>query len=215
MAKRPTKKLLVEGKEDQFAIVGLMSAHVEWGNTPEEWPVQIKDQDGITNLLADGVIPTYLKSSEAETLGIVVDANDQFEGRWQRLRDLCRDAFPDVPADLPEDGLVLQNAEGRRLGVWIMPDNRSRGILETFLTFLVPAEGKALWQYAQRAAAEARKRGAPFNENHTDKARIHTWLAWQDPPGAPFGIALKRKCLDPNSPHAAPFVAWFKELYQL
>ena len=73
MGRKNTKKLLVEGKEDQFAISGLMSSHIEWGDSIDDWPVYIEVVDGIDNLLAEGVIPTYLKSSEVDILGVIID----------------------------------------------------------------------------------------------------------------------------------------------
>ena len=57
--------------------------------------------------------------------------------------------------------------------------------------------------------------GAPFLPNHRDKALIHTWLAWQDEPGRQLHDAVKHAMLDPTLPYAAPFLAWFKELYEL
>jgi len=215
VGRRHTRKLLVEGKEDVYAIASLMSAHTPWGDTRDDWPVLIEDVDGVTGLLSDHMIPTYLKSSETDILGMVVDANESCAGRWQRICDLCRPAFPDMPKALPSGGLICDNAEGHRLGVWIMPDNRTRGMLETLLAFLVPDQKDPLWQHAQRATDEARGLKAPYRAQHSDKAKVHTWLAWQDPPGQPLGLALKSKCLDPRSPHAAPFVGWFLQLYRL
>lgn len=71
----------------------------------------------------------------------------------------------------------MSNPEGKTLGIWLMPDNRSRGMLETFLAYLVPGGGSDLWTHACEAVAEAYGRGAPCREVHHDKARIHTWLA--------------------------------------
>jgi len=209
------KKLLVEGKDDVYAIASLMEHYVQWGRTESEWPLFIKDEGGTGKLLKDDVIPTYLKSSELQALGIVIDANEAFEGRWQRLRQLCDALFPDLPEVIPATGLVLSRSDGIRFGAWIMPDNHSHGMLETFLSFLVPDQAKDLWTYAQETAAEARKHGAPYDIKHQDKANMHTWLAWQDPPGRPFGEALKAKCLDPMSPRSRTFAEWMIGLFQL
>jgi hypothetical protein len=37
----------------------------------------------------------------------------------------------------------------------------------------------------------------------------------QDEPGQSPGVALTAKILDPQSPHAKPFIGWFRDLYQL
>jgi hypothetical protein len=96
-----------------------------------------------------------------------------------------------------------------------MPDNKSEGMLETFLKYLVPNQADNVWLYAQEAARTAKQRGAPYKDVHIEKANIHTWLAWQDEPGPALGVALKRKVLDPNSAAAKPFVDWFIALFEL
>jgi len=69
--------------------------------------------------------------------------------------------------------------------------------------------------YAKEAFATAKQRGAPYSEFHVDKALIHTWLAWQDPPGEALGRALTRKTLDPHAEAAKPFINWFVGLYKI
>ncbi|HEY8375848.1 MAG TPA: DUF3226 domain-containing protein, partial [Nannocystis sp.] len=117
---------------------------------------------------------------------------------------------------LPPEGCVAAcSRTGRRFGVWIMPDNTSAGMLETFLKYLLPDGHDALWAHAQQAATRAHDRGAPFKQAHVDKANIYTWLAWQNPPGRQLHDAVKQRILRPDSPHAEPFVAWFCRLFEL
>jgi len=215
MARLHTKFLLTEGKDDVYAIGSLMSNHVAWGTTEDEWPVKIESAGSVGELLDDAYISASLKRPGLAALGVVLDANESFEGRWERIRQLFRPAFPRIPETLDQDGMITESDSGLRLGVWIMPDNRSRGMLETFLAYLVPNDSEAVWQEAISASDRARNAGAPFKEIHADKARIHTWLAWQDPPGRPFGEALKNTCLDPSVPQAAAFAQWFITLYGL
>lgn len=96
-----------------------------------------------------------------------------------------------------------------------MPDNRISGMLETFLAYLIPEEGDALWEYAQEVATEAKNRGALFISAHQDKANIYTWLAWQKPPGRQLHDAVKFKMLNPKHPKSQTFIQWFKRLYDL
>lgn len=215
MAKIHTKFLLTEGKEDIYAVAGLMSNHVPWGDGSDDWPVKIEQAGTITELLKASYISTCLKQPGLEILGIMLDANERFEERWQSVRRVCSPFFPNIPETLEPRGLIHDGENALRLGVWIMPDNRSHGMLETFLTYLVPEAPEGLWEHAKKAAQGAKGLGAPFNATHKDKAQIHTWLAWQDAPGPPLGEALKRKCLDPRSAAAAPFADWFVKLYKL
>lgn len=215
MGTRVEKTLLVEGRDDKHSIVSLMSTFIAWGNKEAEWPVKIKPYDGVEALLDKHAISVELKSSEARILGVVVDANDDFDSRWGQLRNRCLDAFPALPLDMPSEGLVASNIEGCRFGAWIMPDNRSRGMLETFLMHLVPSEQHDSQEYARRVVGHAKRKGATFRDAQRDKAMIHTWLAWQNPPGRPFGVALASRILDPNSSVAGPFVSWFRRLFEL
>jgi hypothetical protein len=47
------------------------------------------------------------------------------------------------------------------------------------------------------------------------KALIHTWLAWQEEPGTPLGLAIKRQYFAGDAPLAAEFVNWLKRLFEL
>jgi hypothetical protein len=96
-----------------------------------------------------------------------------------------------------------------------MPDCATSGMLETFLGHLVPEPDEPVWDHAVSSFDTACSLGAACRPVHHDKARIHTWLAWQDPPGECLGRALTRRTLDPDAPAAAGVVAWFKQLYNL
>lgn len=207
------KKLLVEGEEDKRVIPQLIEANgIRWGESRDEWIVEINQCDG-SNMVKEGVIETELKASGLEVLGIIADANDNMERRWESLRNRCIRSFPDLPSELPSTGLIYENETGLKLGVWLMPDNRSHGMMETFLTYLVPDDSNPVLKYAESARDEARALGAPYKDVHADKAKIHTWLAWQDPPGRPLHNAVMERLLDPCSPNAAAFVRWFRSLF--
>jgi len=209
------KKLLVEGKDDVYAIAGLMGHYVVWGTTAEDRPVEIVPEGSVDEVLQPGLVALYAKERGIEAIGVLIDADGDFGSRWRRLRDRLLQVDSSIPSDLPPEGLVQVSHEGPRLGAWIMPDNRSRGMLETFLAFLVPSESEDLWHHARTSVAAARKHEAPFNLAHNDKAEVHTWLAWQDPPGDPLGLALKKKCLSPDAPYAREFARWFIRLFEL
>jgi hypothetical protein len=215
VAKHHRKRLLVEGKEDSLAVSCLMDAHIAWGDNRDQWPLLIEEFDGVEKLLADGVISRHLKSSEIDHVGIILDADQEPLKRWSRIRRLCADVVPTLPEILPDGGLVTATSSGKTFGFWMMPDNISAGMLETFLTLLVPEPARPLWDYAVSAVDQSKSHGSPFKAIHSDKARLHTWLAWQDPPGISFLTALLQKSLDPKCDVATPFVTWFRTLYGL
>ncbi|PPQ26751.1 DUF3226 domain-containing protein [Rhodopila globiformis] len=215
MSSVKSKQLLVEGQDDKFAVVGLMEHYIPWPDKRDDAPVFVDAVGSVTEILSATYLRTKLKESSLQILGIMLDADDAPASRWESFRAICRPMFPTFPAELPPGGLIIENAGGIRLGFWLMPDCSSSGMLESFLRHLVPVPAEPLWQHARTSFDAARSLGAACRVVHSDKARVHTWLAWQDPPGESLGRALTRKTLDPKAPAAAAFVSWFKRLYRL
>ena len=210
------KKLLVEGDQDKRIIPWLIEARgVKWGESRNDCVVDIESRDGFENIVKPGEIDVELKVAGRKVVGIVADGNNDVAGKWASLRKCCETFFPDLPKLMPSDGLIHEDRGGLRFGVWLMPDNRAHGMMETFLTYLVPDASDDLLMHASVACDQARKLGAPFKDTHSDKAKIHTWLSWQDPPGRQLHNAVMERILDPESDRAARFFCWFCELFDL
>lgn len=211
----PKRVLLVEGKEDVRVIPELMEkAGVSW--VAERDPVvHIKDLEGADSLLAVGEIETQLKASGLSALGVMIDADEDAAGRWQSIRARISASFPLAPTALPPEGVVLHRQSGPSFGAWIMPNNTNSGMLETFLLSLRPKASPELAKFAATAVSQARVAGAPFRDAHRDKAEIHTWLAWQDPPGRQIHQAIMQSMLREPGPTLNAFVSWFCRLYSL
>ncbi len=207
--------MVVEGFDDLFSVVGLMRVHVVWPQDKNEAPVYIRVGNGAEEILKDGFLSALLKTAVIKTLGVMLDGDTSPRGRYQRIHALCSPLFPAMPADLPKDGLVVDNAEQKRFGVWIMPDNIAEGCLETFLRVLVPNPSEHIWQHAVKFVRTAKGIGCACRDHHIDKANLYAWLALQDPPSQSPGEAITKKVLDPSSPGAAVFVKWFRRLYRL
>jgi hypothetical protein len=201
-------RLLVEGIDDKFSIAKLMARHgVPYDSRPEGVPF-IQECGGFTEALeAFGVA---LKTGYRR-LAIVLDADLNRSDRWNQVKGRLGRLGIDLPAELPSDGFVLRS-ESMNVGVWLMPDNKEAGMLEDFLGHLISPED-GCWSYAQTVTSEAKKLGAPFNVIHSSKANIHTWLAWQENPGLPFGTALTANCFKTDAPLALRFVTWFREVF--
>ncbi|MCX7420192.1 MAG: hypothetical protein NT013_11720 [Planctomycetia bacterium] len=115
------------------------------------------------------------------------------------MRSWFSESFHDLPEEPPTDGFVSSPNESKiTLGIWIMPDNQSHGMLETLLMFLVPEDKDPLLKFAETARDKAKELGASFKKVHEDKAKIHTWLAWQDEPGLRLHEAVQKGVLDPK-----------------
>ena len=94
----------------------------------------------------------------------------------------------------------------------MMPDNQSPGILENFLRFLVPTPN-ALFEHAVASVNGIPPEELRFRAVDTPKALIHTWLAWTETPGRPFGTAITARFLDPDVRQAAVCAEWLQSLF--
>lgn len=219
--------LLVEGATEKRAIPELVEANgILWEikdkeTNKQKFAVYIDDLGRVNRKqkVQSAELSNELNVASRQALGLIVDADESCINRWQSVRNACLHFIPDLPQDIPPEGLVhhteKKNGKPVKFGVWIMPDNKTCGMLETFLTYLVKDESEALWQYSQAVVLEAKNQGANFKPTHIDKANIHTWLAWQDEPGSQLHMAVKKKILDPQHPKAQTFIKWFKTLYGL
>ncbi|GAB4296130.1 MAG: hypothetical protein Fur0025_33550 [Oscillatoriaceae cyanobacterium] len=215
VSKYRPKKLIVEGEQDKRVIPELMEKNgIKWGETKDTAVVDIEPYGG-DGFIDPDFISTKLKASGLTALGLIVDADDDLNARWDSVRNACLKSIPDIPQHLPKSGLIHVTTAGIKFGVWIMPDNETQGMLETFLAYLIPDDGESLWNYAQQVVDEAKTQGAKFIPSHRDKACIYTWLAWQNEPGQQLHNAVMQKILNPTHPKAQPFVNWFKMLYDL
>ena len=215
MPKPHPNLLLVEGKSEQYSIPFLMDKYVAWGDKRKEWVVEIVELNGVEALLKPGVIEAESKRSGLKSIGVIIDADISLDSSWARLKERFKRVSEDCPDDLPQNGLIHVTPAGPRIGAWIMPDNRSRGMLETFLGLLRTVESQPLWEIASRSCDEIAQMEGSFKAAHRDKAQVHTYLAWIDPPGKTIAESLRDNVLDSKLPLAGLFAAWLIDLYQL
>ncbi|HEY0514945.1 MAG TPA: DUF3226 domain-containing protein [Thermoanaerobaculia bacterium] len=203
-------RLLVEGPDDQHSVIHLMARHgFDWDDESTPRPF-VSPEGGIEKLLRS--VSVALKGTY-ERIGIILDANSSLGDRWAQIRARASQIGLDLPESPAPGGTVVQGRQpGSRVGVWLMPDNSSSGTLESFLSTLVSAE-HPIWIYAGQVTREARQRGARFPEKDHLKSVLHTWLAWQEEPGLPFGTALKAGIFETDREGALGFVAWFRNLF--
>jgi hypothetical protein len=199
------QKLLVEGRDDQHVIWALCQQF----NVKESFDVI--DCEGIANLLKQ--IPQRLKQSGIEVLGIIIDADIDLNARWQSIRDILTVNQFEIPDQLPEEGLIYQNADGITFGVWAMPNNKVNGMLEDFIAFLVPNEDQLLL-IADDVLHDIENRNCQkYSQNYKAKARIHTWLAWQEEPGTPLGQSITKRYLSTDQETCLRLINWLQGLF--
>ncbi|MDQ2903108.1 MAG: DUF3226 domain-containing protein [Ktedonobacteraceae bacterium] len=203
---RQGKYLLVEGPDDSSVFHHLFN-HYRLHKRPT-----IIDKTGIQNILA--TLDAELIRSGLERLGIVVDADTDLPARWQSLRDKLMRSGYRVPDDPESGGTIIEQPELPTIGIWLMPDNTIRGMLEDFMSSLIP-EGDTLWPMAQDIVLEVVAKERRFPQTQEMKAKMHTWLAWQEEPGKPMGQAITKRYLDANAPQAQQLIKWIRKLFDL
>jgi hypothetical protein len=203
-------RLLVEGSDDLHSILHLLIRHgFDWDDETIARPY-VDATGSVEKLLR--TLPVALKSSYAR-IGVVVDANSRLPNRWVQLQASARNAGVELPDTPDPDGTIVEGFRpGSRVGFWLMPDNSDPGTLESFLSRLIP-EGDPVWPYADEVAGAARERGARCREKDHLKSALHSWLAWQEDPGLPFGTALRAQIFQHDTPDALRFVSWFRRLF--
>lgn len=123
--------------------------------------------------------------------------------------------YTDVPEEPDPAGTIvgMNQADRSWVGVWMMPDNQSPGKLEDFARRLVRAGDEGLWDHAGQSTSAAIPLGARFAPKDQIKAHVHSFLAWQEVPGVPMGLAITKRFLDADSTQAVAFVDWLCRLY--
>ena len=196
--------LLVEGKDDCRVVWALCNAH----HIPETFGVYVCGGDVI--LLSR--LSALIQRPESETIGVVLDADENVESRWQSIRDKLQH-YPYHLPDVPDPGGTIVEAveDLPRLGFWLMPNNVDPGMLEDFCRQLAPDDAIA---FAEDCVTQAREKSfATFRDAHRSKAVVHTYLAWQDEPGKPLGQSIAARVLQPKTAIAATFADWLRALY--
>jgi hypothetical protein len=187
--------VLVEGPDDAQVFFHLLQ---HYGLHTQ---VTIQKKDGINNLLES--LEVELKRRAETRLCIIVDADTDIALRWQSLRHrLIGAGYHTAPPQPASEGTILKQEGQPTVGLWLMPDNTIPGMLEDFMSLLIP-EGDILWPMAQNIVQQVVAKDRRFPQTQTMKANIHTWLAWQEEPGKPMGQAITKRYLkaEPHMPN--------------
>lgn len=211
MEQDQSKVLLVEGTGDEGVIREILDA----------WDVPCPSIKACrSDVQVFQALKLYLSNpAQYKTIGVVVDADTHPEGRLQRFAQVLNaskryrldEKTPLVPEGLITDGVVVDAA---RVGLWIMPDNQGHGMLEDFLSGMAAAVHPELLEESEHAISKVESQGIQqYTSRHRPKAKIHTYLAWQEEPGRTLPQAIQKHYLDVSSENARPFVTWLNRLF--
>ena len=196
------KVLLVEGLGDECVVQALL------GRTSSAPSFDIQNKGGIDKLLRS--IEPEIKVPGRAAVGIVADANDDPDARWDAISHRLREAeiggVPDAPSP---DGTIMDGPP--RVGVWLMPDNRRPGELEDFVQEMIPS-GDPAWPLAQKYIEDIPKEARKFRAKKKSRAELHAWLATREKPGR-MESAIGRRDLQTDGKLCSDFLAWIERLF--
>lgn len=201
-AESPEKILLVEGKDDE-SVVG----HII-GRTAAQLAFDICNKKGVKNVIP--AIFGHIKAPHRRAVGIVVDANDNIQARWQSISDRLKKAGVQVPKSPDPAGTVISDTP--RVGIWLMPDNVSSGELEDFVRCMIPNKDP-VWPQSRQYIDQVAKSTGQIPSRKKLKAEIHAWLATRENPGL-MGSAVAKGDLLIDGDLCQKFLAWLDRLFK-
>lgn len=213
--------ILVEGIDDHHTISNLIArgqigraAHYTKRTSNPDSDFVVKPLDGYARLRRS--LKAELISDEFTRFAIVVDADTHPLHRWRSLTDRLQELqtdlairFDQFPEEPTPDGAILRTNSPLVVGIWLWPDNLAEGDMEAFAGQLTPADDP-LWRHSGQVIESLPE--TRFAPTHRPKARIHTWLAWQNPPGQQLGEAIRNNTLQGDNPIATRFLAFLTTL---
>ncbi len=212
--------LLVEGQDDKHVLWQICRRAASFSVHREgyDMSVTLRQAETAFGIAEKGNFSAVLEAIETEifprgrqALGIVVDADRQPEQRWAELKAAFPAAVPLPDAPDPA-GIVLPEQLGQpRVGVWMMPDNRSPGELEDFVKQMIPPTAP-VWAAAQRYIDDIQPDDRKFAPEKTDKAKLYAWLSTLKEP-ARMGAAIHARDLETNGSLCQTFVHWLQRLF--
>jgi hypothetical protein len=167
-------------------------------------------------------LPALLKQlndGSITNLGLIVDADyDQehglgFHKTLLKVREQVKRFGFENEVRLARGGFTFSHPDGLpTIGLWIMPDNRSDGMLEDFIQSAIhdPDQRKL---HETACAAVAGLAQPLFKHFHRAKAEVATWLAWQRVPGAPAESAIGNKLIDFSSAAYQSLNDWIADVF--
>jgi len=199
------KLLIVEGRDEELFFGALLRDHLGRDDV-QVLPIGGKTllRDNLQALIRD---PRF---SEVEAIGVIRDADvtppgsdvPAAERAWESVSSALRDAAIPVPA-----GHAAFSTGSPRAGIFIVPDGRNDGMLESLCLAAVgeQPEYSCVDDYFDCLATHA------IRPNNVDKARVHAYLASRIEPDRRLGEAAQAGYWPWESTAFAPLVKFVRQ----
>lgn len=217
------KILLVEGGSDSGFFRSLTN-RIGIGDLSIKPPTDVSQpSNGVDNVIKS--LPLILRQiTDGSTcrLGVVIDADytsnsNGPEHRYNQVTNELKKYNYTIPVYAPKnDGHIFTNNEGMpNVGLWIMPNNESDGMLEDLIICSVKSEQqKNLLDHATTSV-----NALPvtlFNiKIHLQKALTNTLLSWQKYPGSGLSSAIRDNIIDLECAEMKNLCSWLSIVFNL
>ncbi len=109
-------------------------------------------------------------------------------------------------------GIIVDGTDVHpRIGIWLMPDNESRGELEDFIRRMIPADDP-VWSLASHYIDSIPTEHRKFKTAKNEKAKVYAWLAARKKPSR-MGAAMSAGDLCIDQEIAMKFACWLRRLF--
>ena len=167
----------------------------------------IVSRNSISKLLS--AIEADVQAPRRTALGIVVDADEDVQGRWQAVADRLRRLQIEAPQEPDPSGTIIESRP--RIGVWLMPNNETSGELEDFVAGMIP-ESDPVWPRSQAYIDEIPVTDRRFSDRKRLRAQVHSWLATRERPRQ-MGAAIRTGDLNIGARGAVELIDWLRRLF--
>lgn len=163
------------------------------------------------------------KNNESiNNIGVVIDADFETENpaidTWLSIRHILSEfGYKNLPKKPNPQGTIIVQEDKAKIGVWIMPNNVDAGYLEHFFQDLILEKDEFLVEAAQITEGFVNSKRNRFSQTALQKAKVHTWLSWQEKPELPMGFALKEYdgLFNLDKEIVQHFFDWFKNTFEV
>ena len=221
---RQDQVLLVEGPNDRWFFEAMcrslnLSAIVKVA-IPQDiaGPKAYNNKGGIFATLP--LLISQMSDGTITNIGVIVDADTSASNGMGLAKTLelfsekvGEQGFADRRRVGPDGGYVFKSNDGLGdVGLWIMPDNRSEGMLEDWVYATALASERTAIAHAEQTIATV-PGPIRFKEIHRIKAITSVWMSWQKVPGQGIKQVVSDSLLDTNHELHKRFVAWLRHLF--
>ena len=214
--------LLVEGQDDKHMVWQLCKrddSSFSATRSGHDMSVTLHSQSTAFLISDKGSRSELIKSirqevitSRRQAVGILVDADDDSGKCWEAVVNGFSRTDAQLPSSPDPVGTIIPEQDYQpRIGIWLMPDNKSQGELEDFtLQMISPSD--TVWPLSLSYVENIPESDRKFTSEKSDKAKLYAWLAARKDPGR-MGAAVSAGDLEVNGPLCRNFFTWLTRLF--